>query len=221
MTPTMRRTHPLSTLAGSLALVALLPLAGCGGEDGGDPEDAATTSAGSASEEPDDGDAEDDGDDEADLEDTYAEGSVPVTVEVPVKDLPGFEEVRFWKGTDLSPGPRMVTGGLVVDGEELALQVNATEAVITEDTAAGAMRYWRNNNSFTEEPAELLDPVVVDGVEMLHARGESGGVRRYDYFTRLSDAGDELSLLFSLPLDMAEAKAEDYIGSVLAAVEFE
>lgn len=220
MTPTMRRTPSASLAAGSLGLVLLLSLTGCGGEDGEEPGDAATTPAavGSASEEPDveDGDEVDD----AEPADTYGEGSVPVTVEVDVKDLPGFEEVRFWKGTDLIPGVRTMTGGLVVDGEELAVLVGSTEAVITEDTAAGAMRYWRNNNSFTDGPTELLDPVVVDGLEMLRARGESGE-RRFDYFTRLSDAGDELHLLFSLPQELSEAEAEDYIGSVLAAVDFE
>lgn len=216
----MRRTRSATTLVvSSITLSVVMVLTGCSGSGSEDPRATATTSATSVPS-PRSLDIDDEGDQTGtEPEDTFAGGSVPVTVDVPVGDLPGFAQVRFWKGSDLLPGPRMNTGGLTLDEGELAVQVSSVEAAITEDTAEAQMRYWRRNNGVTAEPAELLDPVVVDGVEMLHARGESG-FQHYDYFLRLADNGDELSLLFSLPQEMAHSDREDYIASVMAEIEF-
>ena len=66
----------------------------------------------------------------------------------------------------------------------------------------------------------VLDTVVVDGEEMQRARGSSG-LQSYDYFVRIADSGDALSVFFSLPQALSEAEREEYIGSVLSTVEFE
>lgn len=217
MTLTPRRTRPaVGRLLGPLVLAALLALTGCSGAGDDEPDTAASAASPSGTTT---GDPAVEADEEP--ADTYTGSPVPATVEVPVKDLPGFEEIRFWKSDDeLLEGPRQVTGGLVVDEGELAVLVASTEALITEETVEAEMRDWRRHNGFTDALPELLDPVVVDGEEVLHARGKSG-LQQYDLFLKLADNGDALRFVFSTPLALTEAEREDYIASVLATVEFE
>lgn len=224
MTPSAtlpRRSRPFIRALAVVPVLALLALTGCSGGD--EPGSATDASSSSTSAGPAEG-ATDPATDPAGgggPTDTYTDSPVPTTVDVPVEDLPGFEEIRFWEGDDdLLEGPRMVTGGLVVDEGELAVQVAALEEILSEETSQAQLRNWIRYNSFSEERAVVLDPVVVDGEEMLRARGSSG-LQLYDYFVRLSDTGEALSVFFSLPKALSETEREEYIGSVLSTVEFE
>lgn len=219
-TPASRRTCRTASLLRPVVLVCTLVLTGC--SSSGDEEQGAPGPEASSSAVPTDdatqgasGDAV-----EGEPTDTYTDSPIPTTVEVPVEDLPGFAALRVWDDDDeLIEGPRQVTGGLVVEQGELAVLVASTEALITAETAAAEMRDWRRHNGYTSETAELLEPVIVDGQEVLHARGESG-LQQYDLFLRLADNGDALRFVFSTPVELGDAEREEYLGSVLSTVEF-
>jgi hypothetical protein len=178
------------------------------------------TSAAEASSSPAVTDVTDDAEDDGEPVDSDTDSPVPATVEVSVDDLPGFDAVSFWRGTEVVDGPRQVTGQLDVDGETLLVQVSSLEDVLARETSEQELRAWVRDNPFTTGPVDVLDPVAVDGAELLHARGDDG-LAQWDRYTLVASSGEALSVMFSLPLDLPDAEREDYIASVMATVELE
>lgn len=209
-TPLTSAARRAGTTALSVALLAAV--AGCSEPSGtasGQDERTGTTSPSSASTTPSEADTS--------TPDALAGGTVPATVEVPVDDLPGFEAISFWEGTEVVDGPRQVTGQLDVAGETLLVQASSLEDALARETSEQELRAWVRDNPFTKGPVDVLDPLPLDGAEVLHARGDDG-LAQWDRFTLVTTAGEALSVMFSLPLDLPDAEREDYIASVMATV---
>lgn len=154
------------------------------------------------------------------LPDTYAGVAEPATVRVPLAVLDGIEDVRFWKGSTIEEGPTQVFGDLTrKDGEEELVAVFSRAQPLAKESSEAEIRYWSKNNSFTEGRATVVDPVVVDGIEMLRAQG-SNSFAEIDYFVH---ATGELSVgvLFVMPKAMSDAEREDRIGQVMTTLRLE
>jgi hypothetical protein len=209
---TLPRSAARRAGATALSIALLAAVAGCAEPSepaSGQDERTDTTSPSSASTTPSDADAS--------TGDAFAGGTVPATVEVPVDDLPGFEAISFWKGTEVVDGPRQVTGQLDVGGETLLVQASSLEDALARETSEQELRAWVRDNPFTKGPVDVLDPVSLGGAEVLHARGDDG-FAQWDRYTLVTTAGEALSVMFSLPLDLPDAEREDYIASVMATV---
>lgn len=209
-TPSRSAARCAGTTAIAVALLAAV--AGCSEPSepaSGQDERTGTASPSSASTTPAEVDAS--------SEEAFAGGTVPATVEVSVDDLPGFEAISFWEGTEVVDGPRQVTGQLDVGGETLLVQASSLEDALARETSEQELRAWVRDNPFTKGRVDVLDPVSLDGAEVLHARGDDG-FAQWDRFTLVTTAGEALSVMFSLPLDLPDAEREDYIASVMATV---
>ncbi|MSY86104.1 MAG: hypothetical protein F2693_15495 [Actinobacteria bacterium] len=128
--------------------------------------------------------------------------------------------MNAWEGAKVLDGKDPIAAELVLGPSRAAvLLVNSFDGLAARGSGEAELRYWRKRNLFTEGPVEVMDPVVVDGVEMQHARGSSA-VDLVDWFVY---AIDDLTVevLFFLPLDFSEEEREEYIGQVMATLEFE
>ena len=82
-----------------LVLASAVALTGCSTDEAPAPSTSASspsTSSATARTEP---------------VDTYTDSPVPATVEVPVDDLPGFEAISFWEGTEVVDAIEKVATG--------------------------------------------------------------------------------------------------------------
>lgn len=198
---------------GATALAAAAVLTGCSGEE--DPAPRATASAGSSSEA-----VEPRAEVDSEPEDTWADVEVPATVPMPAGRQPGVRAANAWEGAKVLDGKDPIAAELVLGPSRAAvLLVNSVDGLSARGSGEAELRYWRKRNLFTEGPVEVMDPVVVDGVELQHARGSSA-VDLVDWFVY---AIDDLTVevLFFLPLDFSEEEREEYIGQVMATLEFE
>jgi hypothetical protein len=91
--------------------------------------------------------------------------------------------------------------------------------VIGKETSEAEVRYWSRNSGLLEDRAKVLDPVVVDGLELQHARGRNG-VEVVDGYL-YSDGEISYRVIFTTPLSYTEAQRDEAIGQVMATLEFE
>ena len=195
----------------AVVLATGVALSGCSAEE--DPAQGASASAVPSS-------AALDPREEEEPEDTFADVEEPATVPMPAGRQPGVRAVNAWEGAKVLDGKDPIAAELVLGPSRAAvLLVNSVDGLSARGSGEAELRYWRKRNLFTEGPVEVMDPVVVDGVEMQHARGSSA-VDLVDWFVY---AVDDLTVevLFFLPLDFSEEEREEYIGQVMATLEFE
>lgn len=195
------------------AVVGLVLLAGCSGQEDPDgPADSRTPAAVSTSPE---------GTPTTEAPaNTFADVGEPATVPLRADRVPGFEAIRAWEGSDVSGETGSVAAELFLSpGRSLVVLPNSFDGLSARESSEAEMEYWREHNVFTEGPTKVMDPVVVDGVEMLHARGE-GPLGLVDWFVRAT--GDlTVEVLFTMPADLSEEERETYVGQVMATVELE
>jgi hypothetical protein len=108
-----------------------------------------------------------------------------------------------------------VTAGLVREDNSEVVVALQSDQVLAEPSSREEMDYWLEYTQLARRPREV-EPVVVDGVEMLRAQG-TNGFAFIDHFVR---GNGELTATidFVLPLDMSEAEREEYVGQVMATV---
>lgn len=204
----MRR---LATVA-PLCLLSVL-LVGC--SEGTAPQDetastlppAAPSEGGSPSEEP-----------EA-VADTYADVE-PATQALDAGLVDGVEAFAVWADAVPEETPGQLGGGTTTaDGDTVAVVLNVNDGLLALEDAEAEMRYFKRRNTTTEGPIQDLDPVVVDGEEMLRARGASINDLDLDFFVH---ATGELTVevTFLTPSSLSEAEREDWIGQVMTTLEF-
>lgn len=207
---------PLASMVAGLAAVVLL--GGCGGSattEPGDPagepsSDAATSPGSPASTSP--------GNDHE--TDTYADAE-PATLALDADLLDGVSAVRVWAGSDVEETPGQVGGGTTTaEGETVAVVVHTMPAPVAKADARAEMRYWLEHNLMSTGHARELDPVVVDGEEVLRARGASIDDLVVDHFVRATGEVT-VEIDFLTPASLGEKEREEWIGQVMATVQFE
>ena len=87
-----------------------------------------------------------------------------------------------------------------------SLVSNPTDAMIERST----------NRTRFQGKGEVLDPVDVGGVEMLHVAGRAGTVLEDEYVALVD--GDLVSITFSTEPGLDEAQRDELVASVLASV---
>lgn len=210
----MRRT----TLV-PLVLAACVGVSACSGGDDPEPQPSISASAGETSAPTDRG--EDTGTDEG-VRGTFADVSEPATVPLPAKGLEGldaYEDIRVWEGSKFIVSDEQVTAGIVLDDGSEVVVVIQSDQVLADESSRAEMDYWLEYTTLAERPREI-EPVVVDGVEMLRAQGDDNGIAFVDHFVR--GTGELTATLdFLLPLDLSRAEREEYVGQVMATVRLD
>lgn len=153
-------------------------------------------------------------------EDTYADVVDPAPRALDADLLDGVAAMSVWEGAKLEEDNRLAVAEISVGGRPLAVSVLTQTGLTARENAQAEMRYWIRRNPTTEGPVEVLDPVVVDGAELRRARGATIAdlvVDRFFYAT-----GEvSVDVQFLTPAEMSEAEREEYIGRVMATLEFE
>jgi hypothetical protein len=142
----------------------------------------------------------------------------PATMSVPAKGMDALDalaDVKVWAGSTFTVSDEQVTAGLVREDNSEVVVALQSDQVLAEPSSREEMDYWLEYTQMAERPREV-DPVVVDGVEMLRAQG-TNGFAFIDHFVRGN--GDLTATIdFVLPLDMSKAEREEYVGQVMATV---
>ena len=205
-----------SVLLASLVLV--LPLSGCAQEDdsagGVDP----STSSSASTEATSDPTRATETAEAAGTSDTFADVADPATMAVPARGMDALDalaDVKVWEGSDFIISDQQVTVGLVREDNSEVVVALQSDRVLAEPSSREELDYWLEYTQMADRPREV-DPVVVDGVEMLRAQG-TNGFAFIDHFVR---GNGELTATmdFVLPLDMSAAEREEYVGQVMATV---
>jgi len=195
-----------------------LLLGGCS-DDAGLPATGSSQSADPA--EPTEGEAPDAVDEsEAAPEETWADVEEPATMKVPLRSVEGVESVRVWEGSRFRVTPSAVVVAVPSpDRGGFQTLTLGSDRLLGKDTSEEEVRYWAASNGLTEGRAKILEPVVVDGLEMEHARGRNG-VEVVDGYL-YSDGEISYRVIFTTPLDYTEAQRDEAIAQVMATLEFE
>lgn len=207
---------PAAALVAPVLVAAVL--AGCAGESSEEASGPAVGTPGPTQAEPSTRAEPDLGSD--DTGDTFADVAEPASVPLDADLADGVEAISVWEGAELLEEPGRLGGELFLSpGRSLVLFLTSTTGVLAEDTSEAAMEYWKRSNFVTEGPIEDLDPVVVDGVEMLRARG-GNEVMVADVFV-LSSEDVSIEILFTTPTDWEDDLREERIAQVMATVDLE
>lgn len=208
----MRRLAPLIA-----PFLASLVLGGCSGDPSAtDPSEAASapSSSGSPGQAPGEPEAS-----EEPVPDTYADVEDPATVPLPPR-VPGIRTLKAWKGSTIDDQGDQVAAELYLSaGRSLVLLPGSYEGAMARESSEAELENWRKYDVFTEGPTKVMDPVMVDGVEMLHARG-TGPLGDVDWFVHATGERT-VFLTFTMPTDLSESARERYLAQVLATLEFE
>lgn len=214
----MRRISPV---VAALAVPAALLLGACSEEpeaqtssaQSGDSEGSADVDGGGATGGTTDGPG-------VPLEDTWADVEDPATMKVPLKSVDGVESVRVWEGSRFRVNPSAVIVAVPsADRSSFQTLTLGSETLSPLASSEEAVRYWARSSGLVEGRAEVLDPVVVDGLELQHARGRNG-VEVVDGYL-YADGAIGYRVIFTTPLDYTEAQRDEAIGQVMATLEFE
>jgi hypothetical protein len=213
----MRRS---SLLVLTVALPTVLALGAC--SDGSSPSAAPSSSPegptpSSSGQESDEADPVEEGEDEA--EDTWADVTDPATMRAPLGTVEGVEDVRVWEGSRFRKNPSAVVVAVPAEGGGFQTLTLGSSTVLAEETSEAEARYWSRNSGLLAAPAKILQPVVVDGLELQHARGrnEVEVVDGYLY----ADGEISYQIIFTTPLAYTDAQRDEAIGQVMATLEFE
>lgn len=208
----MHRVAPLL-----VPLLVSLLLGGCSADPSAPTDEAAvdTTSSsagpGEASGEPEHS--------EEPVPDTYADVEDPATVPLPPR-VPGIRTLKAWKGSVIDDQGDQVAAELSLSpGRSLVLLPGFYEGPMARESSEAELANWRKYDVFVEGPTTLMDPVMVDGVEMLHARG-TGPLGDVDWFVH---ATGEHTVFLSImtPTDLPESERERYVAQVMATLELD
>lgn len=213
----MRRLRsPLATLT-TLAAVTAIVLAGCSE----DPDPGGATSLSPSSGETTPGEQTAGAEETPDApKNTYDAVEEPAPVALDADLVDGIEAISVWEEAEPLNEQDEVGGEVSLGaGRSLVLYARTIPAPLAAGSSGAALRDWRRNNGITVGPTEVLDPVVVDGVEMLRARGENPA-NVVDVFI-LGTEGLTIEVLFGTPIDFSEAEREEAIGQVMATVELD
>ncbi len=199
----------------AVMLATGVALSGCADDEGAEtpaPVSAAPSSGAaepSTTEEPEPG-----------PEDTWADVEDPATMKVPLKSVDGVEGVRVWEGSRFRVNPSAVIVAVPsADRSSFQTLTLGSETLSPPASSEEAVRYWARSSGLVEGRAEVLDPVVVDGLELQHARGRNG-VEVVDGYL-YADGAIAYRVIFTTPLDYTEAQRDEAIGQVMATLEFE
>lgn len=212
---------PSRTLA-ALVLTALT-VSGCSQdpapeEAGGDPSPVATAATSSSSADG-EGATGSSGAPEA-SGDTYADVADPASVPLDADLVEGLDAISVWEGTDVQDEPGYIGGELFLGpGRSLVTLVSERADFLSEGSPEAQLRKWRRDNVVSNGPARELDPVVVDGVEMLRGRAEGPALVGDVFIVAQEDLAIEV--LITTPTDFSEAEREEAIGQVMATVELD
>ena len=212
--PFTAASQPLAVPVPLLVLVTCLTLlvAGCGGEEAtpdadASPAPATSSAAGStpATDAP---------------SDTFADVEERATVPVAVEVVPGIDALSVWKGADVEDREEPIGAELFLSpGRSVTLVANSFDGLSARPTSEAELRYFRRNSAFVDGAITVMEPVVVDGLEMLHARGE-GPLGTVDWFVHAF--GDlTVEVLFTMPADLSEEQRETYVAQVMATLELD
>lgn len=201
-------------LAGLAALTLLAGSTAACGDDATDPQpsgDATSIATTTASPTPTTGDAA--------PVDTYADVE-PAPQALDASLVEGVEAFAIWADAEPEETPQQLGGGTrTADGEAVAVALSSRTGLLAMKNARAEMRYLDKRNGLTTEPLEMLDPVVVDGLEMARARGASVNGLDADFFVHAT--GDTtIEVNFLTPSSLSEAEREEWIGQVMATLEF-
>lgn len=212
MAASQRPPVPLPVPVSLLVLVTCLTLlvAGCGSEEAtpdADASPATSSAAGStpATEAP---------------SDTFAEVKERATVPVAADVVPGIDALSVWKGANVEDREEPIGAELFLSpGRSVTLVANSFDGLSARPTSEAELRYFRRNSAFVDGSVTVMEPVVVDGLEMLHARGE-GPLGTVDWFVHAF--GDlTVEVLFTMPADLSEDQRETYVAQVMATLELD
>ena len=153
-------------------------------------------------------------------EETYADVAEPASRALDADLLDGVAAMSVWRGAELEEDSRLAVAEITVAQRPVVVSVLTQTGLTARESAQAEMRYWIRRNNTTEGPVEVLDPVVVDGAELQRVRGATIAdlvVDRFFYAT-----GEvSVDVQFLTPTELSEAEREDYIGQVMATLEFE
>ena len=153
-------------------------------------------------------------------EETYADVAEPASRALDADLLDGVAAMSVWQGAELEEDSRLAVAEITVAQRPVVVSVLTQTGLTARESAQAEMRYWIRRNNTTEGPVEVLDPVVVDGAELQRVRGATIAdlvVDRFFYAT-----GEvSVDVQFLTPTELSEAEREDYIGQVMATLEFE
>lgn len=154
------------------------------------------------------------------IEETFADVEDPATVRIPTGKVPGLDAVKAWEGARVDATTTPIGAELFLGpGRSAVVLLKSYDGLSARGSGEAELRYWRKRNLFTEGPVEVMDPVVVDGQQLQHARGSSS-LSLVDWFVHAVE-GLTVEVLFLLPLDFSETEREEYIAQVMATVELE
>ncbi|WP_460734848.1 hypothetical protein [Nocardioides ginkgobilobae] len=194
-----------------MVLATGVALSGCSAEE--DPAQGASASAVPSS-------AALDPREEEEPEDTFADVEEPASRALDADLLDGVAAMSVWQGAELEEDSRLAVAEITVAQRPVVVSVLTQTGLTARESAQAEMRYWIKRNNTTEGPVEVLDPVVVDGAELQRVRGATIAdlvVDRFFYAT-----GEvSVDVQFLTPTELSEAEREDYIGQVMATLEFE
>ncbi len=200
-------------LAGLAALTLLAGSTAACGDDATDPQPSgdATSIATTTSPTPTTRDAA--------PVDTYADVE-PAPQALDASLVKGVEAFAIWADAEPEETPQQLGGGTrTADGEAVAVALSSRTGLLAMKNARAEMRYLDKRNGLTTEPLEMLDPVVVDGLEMARARGASVNGLDADFFVHATGE-TTIEVNFLTPSSLSEAEREEWIGQVMATLEF-
>lgn len=159
-------------------------------------------------------------DSEAAPAETWGDVEDPATMKVPLKSVDGVESVRVWEGSRFRVTPSAVIVAVPSpDRSSFQTLTLGSDTLAAMPDSEAEVRYWARSSGLLKGRAEVLDPVVVDGLELQHARG-SNEVEIVDGYL-YSDGEISYRVIFTTPLDYTEAQRDEAIAQVMATLEFE
>jgi len=198
-----------------VVLATGVALSGCADDEGAERTAPVSAAASSGAAEP-----STTGEPEAEPEDTWGDVEDPATMKVPLKSVDGVESVRVWEGSRFRVNPSAVIVAVPsADRSSFQTLTLGSETLSPAASSEEQVRYWARSSGLVEGRAEVLDPVVVDGLELQHARGRNG-VEVVDGYL-YADGAIAYRVIFTTPLDYTEAQRDEAIGQVMATLEFE
>ena len=199
----------------AVVLATGVALSGCADDEGAERTAPVSAAASSGAAEP-----STTGEPEAEPEDTWGDVEDPATMKVPLKSVDGVESVRVWEGSRFRVNPSAVIVAVPsADRSSFQTLTLGSETLSPLASSEEQVRYWARSSGLVEGRAEVLDPVVVDGLELQHARGRNG-VEVVDGYL-YADGAIAYRVIFTTPLDYTEAQRDEAIGQVMATLEFE
>lgn len=199
----------------AVVLATGVALSGCADDEGAERTAPVSAAASSGAAEP-----STTGEPEAEPEDTWGDVTDPATVPLDAELLRGVEAVSIWEGATPQVEEGLGGGELVLGpGRSLALLVSTLPEVLAPGSSQAMLRDWSRVNGVTSSKVQELEPVVVDGQEMLRARGDNG-FTVYDAFF-LGDDQIGIEVVVATPIDFTDAEREEAIGQVMVTLEFE